>query len=283
MSNSVTPTRPPLTPSGPERPHAPLRESLQAVLERIQVNPPQSGQYSGHSLPTTCPECSGTGWLAVVGKSGFQRVVDGKPEIRRCACKSGADERAMAARLQAIDGLTPAERQIDFCWFTVTASNRDGYAAVVAAVQDMRRPRGFVFLSGPPGIGKTMLSMCAVNDARNRGYASVYVTAKNLLDHLRAAFAPDSAVTYDARWELITGASVLAIDELSLTAAKPWAVEQLEELIGIRYRRIDECLTIVATNHRASEFTPKLVSRFGDQRVQRPDLGSVDFRRWRQP
>ena len=81
----------------------------------------------------------------------------------------------------------------------------------------------------------------------------------------------------------VTGASVLAIDELSLTAAKPWAVEQLEELIGIRYRRIDECLTIVATNHRASEFTPKLVSRFGDQRVQRPDLGSVDFRRWRQP
>jgi len=208
-------------------------------------------------------------------------MVDGKPELRRCSCQTGADEKLIAARLRAIDGLTEKERETDFVWFTVTSANRDGYAAVVSAVQDMRRPRGFIFLSGPPGIGKTMLSMCAVNDARNRGFASVYVTAKNLLDYLRAAFAPDAGVNYDARWDLIVNASVLAIDELSLTATKPWAVEQLEELIGIRYRRIGDCLTIVATNHDINEFTPKLTSRFADRQVLRPSLGAVDYRRWR--
>ena len=221
------------------------------------------------------------GWQAVVNQYGFQRMKDGKPEIRRCPCQSGADEKLIAARLRSIDGLNEAERQVEFLWFNVTPDNRDGFQAVVAATQDMRRPHGFVALSGPPGIGKTMLSMCAVNDARNRGYAAVYMTAKDLLDHLRASFAPDSNTTYDARWDLITKASVLAIDELSLSAAKPWAIEQLEELIGIRYRRIGDMLTIIATNHSLDSFTPKLTSRFNDRLVVRPNLGALDFRKWR--
>lgn len=258
-----------------------VRVPLEKVLSRIQADPPQSGLSLHRDLPTTCPECAGMGWLAVVNEYGFQRMKDGKPEIRRCPCQSGADEKLIAARLRNIDGLTDAERQVEFLWFNVTADNRDGFQSVVAATQDMRRPHGFVVLSGPPGIGKTMLSMCAVNDARNRGYASVYMTAKDLLDHLRASFAPDANTTYDARWELITKASVLAIDELSLTAAKPWAIEQLEELIGIRYRRIGDMLTIIATNHPLDSFTPKLTSRFNDRLVVRPNLGTLDFRKWR--
>jgi len=277
MQNSARNTRDRLTHYEPQS----VRVPLEKVLSRIKADPPQSGLSLHRDLPTTCPECAGMGWLAVVNEYGFQRMKDGKPEIRRCPCQSGADEKLIAARLRNIDGLTDAERQVEFLWFNVTPDNRDGFQAVVAATQDMRRPHGFVVLSGPPGIGKTMLSMCAVNDARNRGYASVYMTAKDLLDHLRASFAPDANTTYDARWELITKASVLAIDELSLTAAKPWAIEQLEELIGIRYRRIGDMLTIIATNHPLDSFTPKLTSRFNDRLVVRPNLGTLDFRKWR--
>lgn len=276
MQNSARNTNDRLTHYEPLSARVPLEQ----VLKRIQESPPP-GLSRNRELPTTCPECAGMGWQAVINQSGFQRMKDGKPEIRRCPCQSGADEKLIAARLRHIDGLTEAERQIEFMWFNVTSDNRDGFQAVVAATQDMHRPHGFVVLSGPPGIGKTMLSMCAVNDARGRGYASVYMTAKDLLDHLRASFAPDANTTYDARWDLITKASVLAIDELSLTAAKPWAIEQLEELIGIRYRCIGDMLTIIATNHPLDSFTPKLTSRFNDRLVIRPNLGALDFRKWR--
>ena len=132
MQNSARNTSGKLTHYEPQSVRVPLAQ----VLQRIQADPP-SGLSLHRDLPTTCPECAGMGWQAVVNEYGFQRMKDGKPEIRRCPCQSGADEKLIAARLRNIDGLTEAERQVEFLWFNVTPDNRDGFQAVVAATQDM--------------------------------------------------------------------------------------------------------------------------------------------------
>jgi DNA replication protein DnaC len=217
--------------------------------------------------------------LQVGDRFGWPVYDQGKPRLLRCLCQSEGDEARRAAKLARIDGLTDRERSIDFALLAQTSQNRDAQNATRAAVQHRLGPRGFLVFSGSPGVGKTTLAICAVNDARARGYAAVYETGEALLRYLRAAFGPDSTVSFDDRWSLLANATVLVLDELALDNT-PWAMRQLEELIDIRWRRIDDALTIVCTNQRIESFPPKVASRLGDARVLRPSLGSTDYRRW---
>lgn len=267
-----------LTPSGPQQ----VRPRLEEILRRIQADPPQSSQAAvSVAPPTRCPECLGAGYLQVVdNKDRPVYEPGGSPRLLRCNCQSGGDEARLAAKLQAVDGLTDAERLIRFDQLVVTAANRGAHEAARAAVEHARGPRGFLVFSGTPGVGKTTLSICAVNSARVRGYAGVYETGEGLLRYLRAAFDPAADRTFDERWRLLVGATVLVLDELTLDNT-PWAVRQLEELIDARWRRLSDMLTIVCTNQAITGFTPRVASRLGDANVTRPNLGTIDFRKWR--
>lgn len=200
--------------------------------------------------------------------------------IVRCPCQTAEDRERRRQYLQRIDGLKPKERLLRFEDFHVTPVNRDAYEAVYQAVRELR---GLVTLTGHPGTGKTALLICAINAARERGVPAVYTTVTDLLDYLRRAYDPSATVSFDSRWELLTSAEVLALDELDEFNTTPWAIERFLRLMDERWRMMDRLLTLCATNSELDALPLKVASRLRDGRGTVIRMGGPDMRpamRW---
>lgn len=216
---------------------------------------------------------------------GFVRLADangepiwesGKTKIRRCDCQNEASDARRYAYLLSIDGLQPRERSLTF-----DKLERAGNGAAIERVQaDTVKRRGFVALTGKPGTGKSTLLICAVNAARERNVPAVYAVMSDLLDYLRAAYNPanTSELTFDARWDLLLRAEVLAIDEVDQFNATPWAMERFLRLIDERWRSMDSRLTLLATNLPVSSLPDKVSSRLRDGRAGILQTGGPDMR-----
>ena len=67
-------------------------------------------------------------------------------------------------------------------------------------------PRGWLLLKGGIGSGKTHLAAAIANARLLHAEPALFIVVPDLLDHLRATYAPGSAVTYDERFESIRNA-----------------------------------------------------------------------------
>ncbi len=131
-----------------------------------------------------------------------------------------------------------------------------------------RRPEGWLLLRGGYGCGKTHLAAAVANAAIAQGLPVIFVTVPDLLDHLRAAYAPTSTQPYDERFEQVRNAPLLILDDLGTEHATAWALEKLFQLLNYRY--LSRLPTVITTNHELEAMDPRLRSRFGD-----PDLVQI--------
>ncbi len=136
-----------------------------------------------------------------------------------------------------------------------------------------------ITLTGAPGVGKTYLLISAVNEARARGVPAIYTPLVDLLDYLRAAFAPDVELSFDRRWDLLVRADVLAIDEIDEFNSTPWAMERFLRLVDLRWRAMGSTLTLFATNSPLESLPDKVESRLNDYRARVFVIGGVDRRK----
>ena len=99
----------------------------------------------------------------------------------------------------------------------------------------------------------------------------IMTAVPDLLDHLRAAFSPNSPVTFDARFHELKSARLLILDNLGVEAATPWAKAKLFQLFDYRY--VLRLPTVVTTIHNLEEIEkyvdPGLVARMRDKRISR--------------
>lgn len=209
-----------------------------------------------------------------VGRPGFGEAVP-------CQCRHTVNAHRRRQRLAKIDGLeTDDERSLRFDQL-LPRNNAEALAAVRQAVAERR---GLITLTGRPGLGKTALLICAVNEVREAGTPGVYSTVTDLLDYLRQAFDPKQAgLSFDSRWDLLVNADVLAVDEMDEFNTTGWAMERFLRLIDQRWRHIDERLTLLATNSPIHQLPDKVASRLHDGRgrviaMQGPDLRP--FKEW---
>lgn len=197
----------------------------------------------------------------------------------RCACQFENDTSKRRNYLLRIDGLTATERALSF-------SDMDGgnnQQALRQVQEAARRRRGIVTLTGKPGTGKSSALICAVNEAREANVPAVYTTVTDLLDYLRQAYAPNTELSFDARWDLLVRVEVLALDELDEFNTTPWAMERFLRLIDERWRAMDKCVTLCATNNRINALPEKVASRLRDGRATVLELSGADMRpyqRW---
>jgi DNA replication protein DnaC len=87
----------------------------------------------------------------------------------------------------------------------------------------------------------------------------------DLMDHRRSSFAPTSAVSFDRRFEEVSTAPLLILDDLGTQASSPWVREKLFQLFDHRY--LAELPTVITTADYKEEMDPRLLSRMQDARL----------------
>jgi len=108
--------------------------------------------------------------------------------------------------------------------------------------------------------------------------ATYFAVAPDLLDQLRAAYAPTSTLSYDATFESIRTVGLLVVDDLGAEAPTPWAAEKLYQLFNHRY--VYQLPTVVTTNRDLDALEGRLASRLSDRRLcQQVHLRAADYRR----
>ncbi len=137
--------------------------------------------------------------------------------------------------------------------------------ALEAAQTFARNPQGWLVFIGPYGCGKTHLAAAIGNYHAQLGSPPLMVVVPDLLDHLRAAFAPNSSVSLDQRFEEIRSARLLILDDLGTQSATPWAREKIYQLFNYRYNA--ELPTVITTVNAPEEMDPRLQSRLSDTRL----------------
>jgi DNA replication protein DnaC len=122
-------------------------------------------------------------------------------------------------------------------------------AEAFGVVQEFARlPRGWLFLTGACGAGKSHLAAAAANDLADRGADVRYCTLPGLLDTIKANFGRregDGQSTSDAVFQDIRGCEVLVLDDLGAEHFTDWAKERVFLLLQARQGKP----TIVTSNY----------------------------------
>jgi len=135
-------------------------------------------------------------------------------------------------------------------------------AAVAAARQFAGEPSGWLVFSGPSGCGKTHLAAAIASRCIEQGRPALFMVVPDLLDHLRAAYRPDSDIGYDELFELVRSAPLLILDDLGVHSSTPWADEKLFQIVNHRYQA--RTPTVFTTARDVGELDPRLQTRLGD-------------------
>ena len=122
-------------------------------------------------------------------------------------------------------------------------------------------PQDWIAFTGTYGCGKTHLSAAIANEITQRGEPALFVVVPDLLDHLRAAFNPNSLTSYDKRFDEVRRAPLLVLDDLGTESATPWAEEKLYQLFNHRY---NARLPTIITMAKDVDLKPRLKSLLMD-------------------
>ncbi len=129
-----------------------------------------------------------------------------------------------------------------------------------------KKPRGWLVFTGTYGCGKTHLAAAIANHHAGLGAPPLFVMIPDLLDHLRAAFSPNSGTSYDRRFDEVRTAPLLLLDDMGSQSATPWAREKLYQLFNYRYNRELPTIITVATDV-LKDIDIRIHTRISDTRI----------------
>jgi len=221
--------------------------------------------------PDVCPHCHGAGYVRLdvpVGDPAFGQAV-------ACVCTERLLEERRLADLRRMSSLD-AFRDKTFATFDATPPGvREALEVARRYAED---PHGWLVLSGGYGAGKTHLAAAIAHECIARGQSVFFSIVPDLLDHLRAAFAPSSEIPYDELFDKVREAGVLVLDDLGAENATAWATEKLFQIINYRYNF--QMPTVVTTNHRLlAHMDERIRSRLSDMSfVRNVAIDCADYR-----
>lgn len=138
-------------------------------------------------------------------------------------------------------------------------------AALTMARNFAGDPEGWLVFLGPPGCGKTHLSVAVADAQLKQGRDVRFFLAADLLDRLRDAFSPDSTVSYYRLFESVRNADVLVLRdfEMEMEHVTPWAREKLKQLLVHRHdARLPTIIT--STGYKETQSSAFITSRLED-------------------
>jgi DNA replication protein DnaC len=231
--------------------------------------------------PTTesalCPICHGVGYVRLKVPAEDPRFGKAIP----CVCKRQELKQRHLADLRHASNLAHLKAMTFDTFRVERATNPELVFALTDALNTAQefaaKPKGWLLIIGPYGCGKTHLAAAIANACIEREVPLLFVVVPDLLDYLRAAYAPDSPVSYDQRFEQVRNIDLLILDDLGTQNATPWAAEKLYQLLNYRY--LAELPTVITTNLQSSEMDPRLASRLRDpDHVRNLPIYASDYR-----
>jgi DNA replication protein DnaC len=149
--------------------------------------------------------------------------------------------------------------------------------ALQVAQQYSHNPDGWLLLEGTYGCGKTHLAAAVANARLEREENVLFITAPDLLDHLRTTYGPTSDIGYDEMFDRMRNVRLMVLDDLGVENPSPWAQEKLFQLLNYRYNQ--RLPTIITTNTDLDLLDPRIRSRLLDENmINRVRIAAPDFR-----
>lgn len=111
----------------------------------------------------------------------------------------------------------------------------------------------------------THLAAAIGNYRLSVGEPVLFQVVPDLLDHLRAAYAPGSEAGYDELFESVRQVPLLILDDLGTQISTQWAQEKLFQLLNHRHNF--KLPTVITTNKSFDEMEPRLASRMADAQI----------------
>jgi DNA replication protein DnaC len=205
---------------------------------------------------SVCPRCKGAGYLRLDVPFGHPNF--GKPIA--CECKETERKEKRRQQLREMSNLD-AFHSHTFSTFNPNVPGvREAFQVSVGYAQN---PDGWLLLIGPNGCGKTHLAASIANQNLDNGSVVLFSVVPDLLDHLRAAFAPNATEVFDQLFAKMREAEVLVLDDLGAQQSSPWANEKLFQLLNYRYNL--GMPTVITANPRGLQgIDERIRSRLGD-------------------
>ncbi len=227
-----------------------------------------AGDAETSSGDGVCPVCKGARYINPLLRSGepdYSRII-------ACVCARGEIGKRRVARLQSLSNLAGLGR---LTFENLTPEGRDSdpasqslfRAALAEAKRYAEDPQGWLVLIGPVGSGKTHLACAVANYRISRGYPAFYITAADLLDHLRSTFSPASDTDYDELFEQIKDTQLLILDNLNYTVTTAWAKGKLDQLLEYRFN--SRLPTLITSSSQPDEFNDDFAGHISDPEVSR--------------
>jgi len=212
-----------------------------------------------------CPICKGAGFVRLsvpVNHPQFGKAIP-------CSCKRQEISAKRLGRLRQTGNL----QHLEHMTFDTFQTDGSGVAEIAMSLHDALNtsrefavhPSGWLVFVGAYGCGKTHLAAAIANSRVERQLPVLFVVVPDLLDYLRASYAPDSPVTYDERFDQVRNIEMLILDDLGTQSTTPWAAEKLYQILNYRYNA--ELPTVITMNQSIEDLDPRLASRLRDQNL----------------
>jgi len=217
---------------------------------------PRGKRREPAATAAVCPLCHGVGYVRLevpLGDKLFGQAV-------RCECKEREIDERERQKLRDLSSLKPFDKK--------TFESFEHAIPGVAEAYDVARhyaadPNGWLILQGGYGCGKTHLAVAIARKCEDAGETVFFSIVPDLLDHLRATYAPASEITYDELFDRVRHVGLLVLDDLGSENATAWATEKLFQIINYRYNY--RLPTVITTNVRLlSHLDDRIRSRLSD-------------------
>jgi len=248
-----------------------------------------AGATAGATVPPTPSVCALCGETPICGGIGYMRrdVPVGHPQFgrsMRCPRREREDDNRKYEELQRLSNL----RQFGTSAFSTfdpdVPGTREAYLGALQYNEGWEPP--WLILSGACGCGKTHLAAAIANASLDR-LTVLFAVVPDLLDTLRAAYAPNTETSFDDRFNAIREVGMLILDDLGTENTTDWAREKLYQIIN--YRMNEKLPLVVTTNNVRQDKTTgrylfggvdeRIVSRLSDVRMVRHfHMGAEDYR-----